>query len=228
ITSSTSEIASFDSSIPPSTHCSAAMSCGGVRSNPPSLGAISVTLTKCHLPLAGEHSRGGPRGRSHPFYRMARTVSRQRVPASSRAVHRPVDSLCRHAADAVRSLGIPLWKWLGNTFGHRFCLRLRHPLLVLKKHLLRPMQSTMAGSYPHWEFDVERYMAAVTTLLRHRDPAAAGGVRTAARRSWNVAAGTSQSGPAEPGKPPATTRSGRRTARSADRLNWQARAAAAA
>jgi hypothetical protein len=38
-------MASFESSIPPSTHCSAATSCGGVRSKSSFLGAISATLT---------------------------------------------------------------------------------------------------------------------------------------------------------------------------------------
>src|SRR6266567_5085218 len=46
-------MASLESSIPPSTHCSAATSCGGVRSKSPSLGAISVTLTRPLLPRPG-------------------------------------------------------------------------------------------------------------------------------------------------------------------------------
>src|ERR1700749_760637 len=49
MTSMTSEMASLDSSIPPSTHCSAATSCGGVRSNSSPRGAISATLTWLHL-----------------------------------------------------------------------------------------------------------------------------------------------------------------------------------
>src|ERR1700735_2688555 len=49
MTSMTSEMASLDSSIPPSTHCSAATSCGGVRSNSPPRGTISATLTRLHL-----------------------------------------------------------------------------------------------------------------------------------------------------------------------------------
>src|SRR5215831_5530104 len=43
-------MASFDSSIPPRTHCSAARSCGGVRSKSPSGEAISVTLTRSPPP----------------------------------------------------------------------------------------------------------------------------------------------------------------------------------
>ena len=39
-------MASLESSIPPSTHCSAATSCGGVRSKSSFLGAISATLTR--------------------------------------------------------------------------------------------------------------------------------------------------------------------------------------
>src|ERR1700684_1812034 len=60
MTSMTSEMASLDSSIPPSTHCSAATSCGGVRSNSPPRGAISATLTRLHL--LGCTSRGLARG----------------------------------------------------------------------------------------------------------------------------------------------------------------------
>ena len=118
---------------------------------------LESAVSRCDLcdaqlmppPPAGEHSPRGPRGRSSPFYRMARTVSRQPVPASSRAVHRPVDSLCRHAASAVRSMGIGLWKWSGNRHGRAFCLRLRHPPLVRKKKIPREVRPGIAGSYPH-------------------------------------------------------------------------------
>src|SRR5215472_4925186 len=44
-------MASFESSIPPSTHCSAATSCGGVRSKSSFRGAISATLTRFPLPV---------------------------------------------------------------------------------------------------------------------------------------------------------------------------------
>src|SRR5215510_8239733 len=47
----TSEMASLDISIPPRTHCSAARSCGGVRSNSPPRGASSATLMATHLPV---------------------------------------------------------------------------------------------------------------------------------------------------------------------------------
>src|SRR5262249_18380375 len=44
-----------------------------------------------------------------PFYRMAMTVFCAGDCASNHAVHRTVDSLCRHAARAVRDLGVRLW-----------------------------------------------------------------------------------------------------------------------
>src|ERR1700751_167406 len=46
----TSEIASLDSRMPPSTHCSAATSCGGMRSTSSPRSAISATLTRAPLP----------------------------------------------------------------------------------------------------------------------------------------------------------------------------------
>src|SRR5215472_16180545 len=49
----TSEMASLDISIPPSTHCSAARSCGGVRSNSPPRGASSATLIRPTSPPRG-------------------------------------------------------------------------------------------------------------------------------------------------------------------------------
>jgi hypothetical protein len=67
------------------------------------------------------------------LYRTAPTVCRQLVRASSRAVHRPVDSLCRHAACTVRSMGIWLWKWPGGELIRRIYLRLCRPPLVRKK-----------------------------------------------------------------------------------------------
>src|SRR5215475_13117627 len=107
MTSRTSEMASLDSNIPPSTHCSAGMSFGGVRSKS-SRGAISATLTRLH-PLFGPVQE--------PLYRTALTISDDSVgmtvfsdgrATSNRAVHRSVDSLCRHAVQAVRYLGITL------------------------------------------------------------------------------------------------------------------------
>src|ERR1700679_3986439 len=59
VASMTSEMAALDSSIPPSTHCSAATSCGGVRSNSPPRGAISATLNPAAPP--GWTSRGPAR-----------------------------------------------------------------------------------------------------------------------------------------------------------------------
>src|SRR5581483_12260361 len=160
ITSSTSEIASLDISMPPRTHCSAARSCGGVRSNSSPRGAISATLTRRHLPHCHVFPRLPPRP-LNPFYRMARTVLRERPPTSSRAVHRPVDSLCRHAAFAVRSMGILLWILRFGLPLNRSCLGLQRPPLVRREKSLAGSPSTMAGSYPHWEFHVRRYMRSI-------------------------------------------------------------------
>jgi hypothetical protein len=70
--------------------------------------------------LEGERSPVSGRGPlvcvelPRPFYRTARTVSRHQVPASSHAVHMPVDSLCGYAASAVRCLwtGVCVEKWI--------------------------------------------------------------------------------------------------------------------
>src|SRR5215472_14502936 len=51
MTSTTSEMASLDSSMPPRTHCSAATSCGGIRSNSSPRCVTSARLTERHLPL---------------------------------------------------------------------------------------------------------------------------------------------------------------------------------
>jgi hypothetical protein len=62
-------------------------------------------------------NRNGPRGLRRVwrttrliFDRTTWTVFNYSAYPSSRAVHRSVDSLCRHAGRVVRSLGIPLWK----------------------------------------------------------------------------------------------------------------------
>src|SRR5215471_20421268 len=120
MTSRTSAIASLDNIMPPSTHCSAAMSCGGVRSKS-SRGASSATLTGLH-PLVAQardqplrQSDAAARGRleqtpSAPFYRMVLTVFSEGTRASNHVVHKTVDSLCRHAGRPVRELGVKLWK----------------------------------------------------------------------------------------------------------------------
>src|SRR5262249_34838104 len=51
MTSITSEMASLDSNMPPRTHCSAATSCGGIRSNSSPRCVTSARLTGRHLPL---------------------------------------------------------------------------------------------------------------------------------------------------------------------------------
>src|SRR5215813_10810975 len=102
--------------MPPRTHCSAAISCGGVRSKS-SRGASSATLTEPHplrcpdlcRPPPDPPSRLVTAAPSAPFYRMALTVFCEGESASNHAVHRTVDSLCRHAARAVRDLGVRLW-----------------------------------------------------------------------------------------------------------------------
>src|ERR1700730_5470976 len=146
-------------SIPPRTHCSAARSCGGVRSNSSPRGAISVTLIGAPSPIAAAFPRP-PARPLNPFYRTAPTVLLQRPPASSDAVHRPVDSLCRHAAVAVRSMGIALWICRLGSREECSCLGLCLPPVVRRKKSCPGRPSTMAGSYPHWEFHVQRYMRA--------------------------------------------------------------------
>src|SRR5215470_10689485 len=120
MTSRTSAIASLDNIMPPSTHCSAAMSCGGVRSKS-SRGASSATLTRLHPLVAQARDQPlrtierGCTGRleqtpSAPFYRMVLTVFSEGTRASNHVVHKTVDSLCRHAGHPVRELGVKLWK----------------------------------------------------------------------------------------------------------------------
>src|SRR5215472_5242806 len=58
-------MASLDISIPPRTHCSAARSCGGVRSNSPPRGASSATLMTLTSPSRGRLEEP-PRPRSTP------------------------------------------------------------------------------------------------------------------------------------------------------------------
>src|ERR1022692_3421832 len=154
--SMTSEIASLDISIPPRTHCSAAMSCGGVRSNPSPRGAISATLTPTILPLGPCPSRSYRGGIACLFYRCLPTVFSALPERSIRAVHRVVYSLCRHADCAVRSVGISLWTVRGNAGHDPFCQQERAPPGVCKRKMIADRTCTMAESYPHWEFNVER------------------------------------------------------------------------
>ncbi|GLY87851.1 hypothetical protein Airi02_057800 [Actinoallomurus iriomotensis] len=76
----------------PSTHCSAARSCGGVRSNSLSRDDISVTLT----------STPPCRPRVH-IYLTAPTVWVLSRAYAKAAVEGPVDGLCIHAEVAVHS-----------------------------------------------------------------------------------------------------------------------------
>src|SRR5205809_663028 len=98
-------MASFDMSIPPRTHCSAARSCGGVRSKSPSREAISVTLTA--LPPPADQLTPVARTRSQlSCSRWLRQSCADTPGASNRGVHNPVEILCRHADCAVRKLRI--------------------------------------------------------------------------------------------------------------------------
>jgi hypothetical protein len=154
-----------------------------------------------------------------PLYLTAPTVWRERWWASSAAVHRPVDSLCRHAAPAVRSMGTALWIFEFCTQQKRACLGLCRPRVVRRKKFWHVRPCTMAGSYPHWEFHVRRYMCNSRPLVsrlaersrrRLHEPGgergwALGGPGCAVRPSGEAlgarpagAAGRRPAGPAEP------------------------------
>src|SRR5215469_1081320 len=190
MTSRTSEMASFDSIMPPSTHCSAARSCGGVRSNSSPRGMISAPLTRGPSPALIRPAIAGRAVVSHVtaasptpgptvclayrvpqqppilhrpppdpclFYRTAPTVVSVSRKAPNHAVHRPGDSLCRHAGTAVRSLGIPLWTVLWKS---------RKLATWLGKHSAQAVHTRFfdlgttrlaAISYPHQEFHVQRH-----------------------------------------------------------------------
>src|SRR5690242_11507185 len=115
-------MASLESSMPPSTHCSAATSCGGVRSKSPSLGAISVTLTRLSSPDRVTRRERGSRARTSvladgtdilgPGHRLSHSAD-VREPVPTHAVDGTVDNVCRHAGQVVRTLGTGLWKWPG-------------------------------------------------------------------------------------------------------------------
>src|ERR1700683_1405581 len=118
-------MASFESSIPPRTHCSAATSCGGARSKWSFLGAISVTLP-CLLPPPWSpcrhercrhercrHGRGTNAALPPPdtVVADALTFCGRMPPSTTGPVDGCVDKVCRHADHVVRSLGKYLWKW---------------------------------------------------------------------------------------------------------------------
>src|SRR5215467_4260674 len=92
----TSEMASLDISIPPRTHCSAATSCGGVRSKSPLRGVISATLTPDLPPRLDE----GPRAPA---------------PAANTVLAEGSDSLVRPAADHQLALCTGLWTACADT-----------------------------------------------------------------------------------------------------------------
>ena len=87
-----------------------------------------------------------------------RQSSACRAKPSSHGVHRPVDRLCRHAASAVRSLGMSLWKrlWISHRQAAPACGNVL-PRLCIQDFLDRGERVTRAISYPHWEFDVQRH-----------------------------------------------------------------------
>src|SRR5260370_33093683 len=83
------------------------MSWGGAPPNPPPLGAVSVPPPPVRLPLPMT-SFATVFGSLSPLYPTPLTVSRTPRRRPTRDVHAPVDSLCRHAARTVRSLGASL------------------------------------------------------------------------------------------------------------------------
>jgi hypothetical protein len=74
-------------------------------------------------------------------------------------VHSPVDRLCRHAARAVRSLGMPLWKRLWISTHNGFGLRERSAQAVHRRKFEPWKARRRTLSYPHWRFDVQRHVA---------------------------------------------------------------------
>src|SRR5579875_475214 len=172
-------MASLDSSMPPSTHCSAAMSCGGVRSKSPPLGAISVTLTCPPPPSAAGTLSQVPAslrlyGRPDYFIAAASDISFASGPGGSARPHQgrpirprlgqscgprphgptqgvqaPVDSLCRHAVRVVRSLGALLGTVMVTPCSRAIYLLLCDPPVVWKKKLGGFFSSTTGRSYPH-------------------------------------------------------------------------------
>src|SRR5262245_30536032 len=96
-------MASWDSSMPPSTHCSAAMSCGGARSNSGSCGGNSATLTlptPCRL-------RAPARMRAPHMYGAGLTVLPRRGTGAKRTVDHLVDGLCNTPGGVCTSWGHP-------------------------------------------------------------------------------------------------------------------------
>src|SRR3984957_12668469 len=106
MTSMTAEIASFDSIIPPSTHCSAGMSCGGVRSKS-ARGAISAMLTRPAPPFLTVPG---------PFYRTALTMGSGQCSAA--IDWRPV-GLCINLWIACADTPFWLWATWGADCGQR-------------------------------------------------------------------------------------------------------------
>src|SRR5215472_1991569 len=99
MTSTTSEMASLDSSMPPRTHCSAATSCGGIRSNSSPRCVTSARLTERHLPLKLQAC--------NPFVRHSLTEGSDILAGrGTGGQHAPVDNLsrsgrltCAHSGD---------------------------------------------------------------------------------------------------------------------------------
>ena len=69
--------------------------------------------------------------------------------ASTHAVHRTVDSLCRHAERAVRDLGAKLWTSGGISVKDGADLVLLSPLLVCARNICAREGATLPESYPH-------------------------------------------------------------------------------
>ncbi len=116
----------------------------------------------CPSPYQPANSPQPPGGDLRPFYRTVRTVSRSTRRAANRSVHRPVDRLCRHAVDTVRSMGTSLWISPGKHHQRRDSLRKCPPPAVQNKNFSEPGRGPMARSYPHWELNVEREVSGLS------------------------------------------------------------------
>ena len=80
---------------------------------------------------------------------MVLTVFCEGILASNHAVHRTVDSLCRHAARAVRDLGARLWTRPEIGVEMADDLRLFSPLAVCERKTCACDSVTPGESYPH-------------------------------------------------------------------------------
>src|SRR5256885_7399685 len=142
----TSAMASFDSSIPPRTHCSAATSCGGDRSKPPSserpstgrdsargsTARVSSVIDTAphppqpsspHDPLGYDKNPAAPRRTTVEPYGGCGG-------GTNASVDEPLDNLWTVGANRVRRAVHSLWTALGTTDAGESEQRKRFPHLV--------------------------------------------------------------------------------------------------